>query len=157
MGNLFGARRIRGLRIRFLGDHSLEDQAWRLGGKMDWPDIHQVEYIALTQLRADALVTVNTKLAAAACHRGRPRDLHAHPGPRTLTVIGDVPIRHPAALGQAGLMRRQVDAVAKFERAHLQGPIQVPGHHDHGAWIAEGRRGESENETIVQLPGVLLV
>ncbi|MGW4098552.1 DUF1905 domain-containing protein [Mycobacterium sp. NPDC004974] len=57
---------IRGLRIRFLSDRSLEDHSWRLASKMNWPDIHQVEYIALTQLQADALVTVDTELAAAA-------------------------------------------------------------------------------------------
>jgi predicted nucleic acid-binding protein len=57
---------IRGLRIRFLGDRSLEDHAWRLAAKLDWPDIHQVEYIALTQLQADALVTLDDQFAAAA-------------------------------------------------------------------------------------------
>ena len=57
---------IRGLRIRFLGDRSLEDHAWRLAAKLNWPDIHQAEYIALTQLQADALVTLDDELAAAA-------------------------------------------------------------------------------------------
>jgi predicted nucleic acid-binding protein len=57
---------IRGLRIRFLGDRSLENHAWRLASQMNWPNIHQVEYIVLTQLQADALVTVDTELAAAA-------------------------------------------------------------------------------------------
>lgn len=57
---------IRGLRIRLLGDRSLEDHAWRLAAKLNWPDIHQAEYIALTQLQADALVTLDDKLAAAA-------------------------------------------------------------------------------------------
>jgi predicted nucleic acid-binding protein len=57
---------VRGLRIRFLGDRSLEDHAWRLAAKLNWPDVHQVEYIALTQLQADALVTLDDKLAAAA-------------------------------------------------------------------------------------------
>jgi predicted nucleic acid-binding protein len=57
---------IRGLRIRFLGDRSLEDHTWRLAAKLNWPDIYQVEYIALTQLQADALVTLDDKLAAAA-------------------------------------------------------------------------------------------
>jgi predicted nucleic acid-binding protein len=57
---------IRGLRIRFLGDRSLEDHAWRLATELNWPDIHQVQYIALTQLQADALVTSDTELAAAA-------------------------------------------------------------------------------------------
>lgn len=57
---------IRGLRIRFLGDRSLEDHAWRLAAKLNWPDVHQVQYIALTQLQADALVTADDELAAAA-------------------------------------------------------------------------------------------
>ncbi|EHB47853.1 protein of unknown function DUF1905 [Mycolicibacterium rhodesiae JS60] len=57
---------IRALRIRFLGDRSLEDHAWRLAAELNWPDIHQVQYIALTQLQADALVTSDTELAAAA-------------------------------------------------------------------------------------------
>lgn len=57
---------IRGLRIRFLGDRSLEDHAWRLAVQMSWPDVHQAQYIALTQLQADALVTGDDELAAAA-------------------------------------------------------------------------------------------
>lgn len=57
---------IRGLRIRFLGDRSLEDHAWRLAVELNWPDVHQAQYIALTQLQADALVTADAELAAAA-------------------------------------------------------------------------------------------
>jgi predicted nucleic acid-binding protein len=57
---------IRGLRIRLLGDRSLEDHAWRLAAKLNWPDIYQAEYIVLTQLQADALVTLDGQLAAAA-------------------------------------------------------------------------------------------
>lgn len=57
---------IRGLRIRFLGDRSLEDNAWRLAVQMNWPDVHQAQYVALTQLQADALVTADDELASAA-------------------------------------------------------------------------------------------
>ena len=57
---------IRGLRIRFLGDRSLENHAWRLAVELNWPDVHQAQYIALTQLQADALVTADGELAAAA-------------------------------------------------------------------------------------------
>ena len=57
---------IRGLRIRFLGDRSLEDHAWRLAAKLNLPDIYQAQYIALTQLQADALVTLDHELATAA-------------------------------------------------------------------------------------------
>jgi predicted nucleic acid-binding protein len=57
---------IRGLGIRFLGDRSLEDNAWRLAVDLNWPDVHQAQYIALTQLQADALVTADDELATAA-------------------------------------------------------------------------------------------
>jgi predicted nucleic acid-binding protein len=57
---------IRGLRIRLLGDRSLQDHAWRIAAKLNWPDTYQAEYIALTQLQADALATADNKLAAAA-------------------------------------------------------------------------------------------
>ena len=48
---------IRRLRIRLLGDRSLQDHAWRIAAKLNWPDTYQAEYIALTQLEADALAT----------------------------------------------------------------------------------------------------
>jgi predicted nucleic acid-binding protein len=57
---------IRGLRIRLLGDRSLQDHAWRIAAKLNWPDTYQAEYIALTQLQADALATADETLAAAA-------------------------------------------------------------------------------------------
>ena len=57
---------IRGLRIRLLCDRVLQDHAWRIATKLNWPDTYQAEYIALTQLQADALATADRKLAAAA-------------------------------------------------------------------------------------------
>ena len=57
---------IRRLRIRLLGDRSLQDHAWRIAAKLNWPDTYQAEYIALTQLQADALATADPQLAAAA-------------------------------------------------------------------------------------------
>jgi predicted nucleic acid-binding protein len=57
---------IRGLRIRLLGDRALQDLAWRIAAKLDWPDTYDAEYIALTQLQADALATADGKLASAA-------------------------------------------------------------------------------------------
>ncbi len=57
---------IRGLRIRLLGDRSLQDRAWRIAAKLNWPDTYQAEYIALTQLQADALATSDEKLSTAA-------------------------------------------------------------------------------------------
>jgi predicted nucleic acid-binding protein len=57
---------IRGLRIRLLGDRSLQDQAWRVAAKLNWPDTYQAEYIALTQFQGDALATADRNLAASA-------------------------------------------------------------------------------------------
>ncbi|WP_441958629.1 type II toxin-antitoxin system VapC family toxin [Mycolicibacterium houstonense] len=57
---------IRGLRIRRLGDRSMQDHAWRIAAKLNWSDTYHAEYIALTQLQADALATADTKLATAA-------------------------------------------------------------------------------------------
>lgn len=57
---------IRGLRIRLLGDRSLQDHAWRIAAELDWPDTYRAEYIALTRLQADALATADAELAAAA-------------------------------------------------------------------------------------------
>lgn len=57
---------IRGLRIRLLGDRVLQSYAWRIAAELDWPDTYRAEYIALTQLQADALVTADEDLAAAA-------------------------------------------------------------------------------------------
>jgi predicted nucleic acid-binding protein len=57
---------IRGLRIRLLGDRSLQDHAWRIATTLNWSDTYRAEYIALTQLQADALATTDTELAAAA-------------------------------------------------------------------------------------------
>jgi predicted nucleic acid-binding protein len=57
---------IRGLRIRLLGDRSLQDQAWRIATTLNWPDTYRAEYIALTQLQADALATADKELVAAA-------------------------------------------------------------------------------------------
>ena len=56
---------VRGLRIRLLGDRSLQEHAWRIAAKLNWSDTYQAEYIALTQLQADALATADEELAAA--------------------------------------------------------------------------------------------
>lgn len=57
---------IRGLRIRLLGDRVLQGRAWRIAAELGWPDTYRAEYIALTQLQADALATADPKLAHAA-------------------------------------------------------------------------------------------
>jgi predicted nucleic acid-binding protein len=56
---------VRGLRIRLLGDRVLQSVAWRIADRLGWSDTFDAEYVALTQLQADAFVTLNRQLAAA--------------------------------------------------------------------------------------------
>jgi predicted nucleic acid-binding protein len=56
---------VRGLRIRLLGDRVLQSAAWRVADQLGWPDTAAAEYVALTQLQADALITLDEQLAHA--------------------------------------------------------------------------------------------
>lgn len=57
---------MRALNIRLLGDRVLQKFAWDYAEKLDWEDTFTAEYIALTRLQADALVTLDPALARAA-------------------------------------------------------------------------------------------
>jgi predicted nucleic acid-binding protein len=57
---------VRGLRIRLLGDRVLQNVAWTVADRLGWPDTLDAEYVALTQLHADALITLDRQLARAA-------------------------------------------------------------------------------------------
>jgi predicted nucleic acid-binding protein len=57
---------VRGLRMRLLGDRVLQNVAWKAAGLLGWPDTFDAEYVALTQLHADALITLDQQLARAA-------------------------------------------------------------------------------------------
>jgi predicted nucleic acid-binding protein len=56
---------VRGLRIRLLGDRVLQDVAWQVADQLGWPDTLDAEYVALTKLQADALITLDRQLARA--------------------------------------------------------------------------------------------
>jgi predicted nucleic acid-binding protein len=56
---------VRGLRIRLLGDRVLQNVAWKIADRLGWPDTYDAEYIALTQLQADAFITLDEELASA--------------------------------------------------------------------------------------------
>lgn len=57
---------VRALPLRLLGDRVLQRAAWDIAQALDWPDTFVAEYIALTTLQADALVTMNAAVADAA-------------------------------------------------------------------------------------------
>ena len=58
--------RINSLKVRFLGDKVLQRTAWRVADELGWETTYDAEYVALTQLQADALVTSDSDLAHAA-------------------------------------------------------------------------------------------
>jgi predicted nucleic acid-binding protein len=55
--------RIGRMPIRLLGDAVLRRRAWELADQLRWTSTYDAEYVALTQLQADAFVTLNAKLA----------------------------------------------------------------------------------------------
>ncbi|MEO3853957.1 hypothetical protein [Acrocarpospora sp. B8E8] len=59
---------VRALRIRLLGDRVLQNVAWKIADELGWPDTLDAEYVALTRLQADALITLDAKLAHAVKH-----------------------------------------------------------------------------------------
>ena len=57
--------RINSLKVRFLGDKVLQRQAWEVANELGWETTYDAEYVALTKLQADALVTSDRDLARA--------------------------------------------------------------------------------------------
>jgi predicted nucleic acid-binding protein len=55
--------RIQALPIRLLGDAVLRRNAWQLADRLGWAETYDAEYVALTRLQADALVTLDAELA----------------------------------------------------------------------------------------------
>ena len=49
--------------IRLLGDAVLRRRAWDIADQLGWASTYDAEYVALTQLQADALVTLDAELA----------------------------------------------------------------------------------------------
>ena len=55
--------RINSLKVRGLGDKVLQRTAWRVADRLGWETTYDAEFVALTQLQADAFVTSNSELA----------------------------------------------------------------------------------------------
>jgi predicted nucleic acid-binding protein len=56
-------KRVQAMPIRLLGDAVLRRRAWDLSDQLGWASTYDAEYVALTQLQADAFVTLDTELA----------------------------------------------------------------------------------------------
>jgi predicted nucleic acid-binding protein len=58
--------RITEIKMRLLGDRVSRRTAWQIARQHDWDTLRDAEYLAITRLQADALVTVDSGLAATA-------------------------------------------------------------------------------------------
>jgi predicted nucleic acid-binding protein len=58
--------RVAAIPIRLLGDAVLRRRAWEIAEQLGWAETYDAEYLALTQLQADAFVTLDAALARQA-------------------------------------------------------------------------------------------
>lgn len=59
-------RALGGIKMRLLGDAVLRRRAWEIADELGWESTYDAEYLALTQLQADAFVTLDKQLARRA-------------------------------------------------------------------------------------------
>jgi predicted nucleic acid-binding protein len=69
--------RLTELKMRLLGDRVSRRTAWRIAREQDWETTADAEYLAVTKLQADALVTIDPKLAEKAANVVPLADLDA--------------------------------------------------------------------------------
>lgn len=58
--------RVNAVKMRLLGDAVLRKVAWEIADQLGWATTYDAEYLALTKLQGDALVTLDAVLAKAA-------------------------------------------------------------------------------------------
>jgi predicted nucleic acid-binding protein len=56
-------RAFNAIKLRLLGDAVLRRRAWEIADELGWASTYDAEYVALTQLQADAFVTLDKQLA----------------------------------------------------------------------------------------------
>ena len=56
-------QRVNKLPIRLLGDAVLRRRAWEIADELGWANTYDAEYVALTQLQADAFITLDANFA----------------------------------------------------------------------------------------------
>jgi predicted nucleic acid-binding protein len=60
--------RLTEIKIRLLGDRTSRRTAWKIAREHGWDTTFDAEYLAVCQLQADALITIDETLAAKATH-----------------------------------------------------------------------------------------
>jgi predicted nucleic acid-binding protein len=63
---LLAHERLTGIRMRLLGDRVSRRTAWQIARRHDLSTLRDAEYLAVTQLQADALITIDPQFAATA-------------------------------------------------------------------------------------------
>jgi predicted nucleic acid-binding protein len=58
--------RLTELKMRLLGDRVSRRTAWKIAREQGWSTTYDAEYLAVTKLQADAMITVDPALAAKA-------------------------------------------------------------------------------------------
>jgi predicted nucleic acid-binding protein len=58
--------RMTEVKMRLLGDRVSRRTAWQIAREHDWDELRDAEYLAMTRLQADALMTIDSGLAAKA-------------------------------------------------------------------------------------------
>jgi len=58
--------RMTEIKLRLLGDRVSRRTAWKIARQHDWDTLRDAEYLAVTRLQADALVTVDPRRAVLA-------------------------------------------------------------------------------------------
>ena len=58
--------RLTELKMRLLNDRVSRRTAWKIAREHGWTSTYDAEYLAITRLQADALITIDPKLAAKA-------------------------------------------------------------------------------------------
>jgi predicted nucleic acid-binding protein len=58
--------RLTQLKMRLLGDRMSRRAAWKIAHEQGWNTTYDAEYLAVTRLQADAMITVDPTLAAKA-------------------------------------------------------------------------------------------
>lgn len=69
--------RLTEIKLRLLNDRVSRRTAWNLARAHGWPNLRDAEYLALVTLQADALVTVDERLAALAADLVEVRPVEA--------------------------------------------------------------------------------
>lgn len=59
-------QRLTEMKMRLLGDRVSRRTAWRIARDQGWETLHDAEYLAVTELQADALITIDPTLARKA-------------------------------------------------------------------------------------------